>query len=515
MPAAAELPDVEPEHHEVAIIGAGFAGLGMAIRLKQQGDHDFVVFDRESEVGGTWWVNHYPGCACDVQSHLYSFSFEPNPRWSYMFARQTEILEYLRHCARKYSLYPHIRLSTEIASMSWDEEAGLWRIQDHAGRGYTARVVVSGMGGLSTPKYPGLPGLERFAGKMFHSQQWDHELDLSGKRVAVVGTGASAIQFIPQIQPRVARLDIYQRTPQWILPRPDRPIKASEQRLFRRLPLTQRLVRKAIYWMLEGRVIGLTYRPRLLRFVEKLAVRHMKSQVRDPALHAKLIPDYRVGCKRILMSNDYYPTLNEPNVSLVTDGIGEITEDGIVDGGGRERPVDAIIFATGFHATDPVPKGLIRGRNGDDLAKVWRDGPEAYKGTTVAGFPNLFMLTGPNTGLGHTSMVYMIESQLPYVLDALRLMRRRGLKSVDVDPDWQARYNQALHRRLQGTVWNAGGCSSWYLHPVSGKNPTIWPGFTWRFRRMLRRFDIRAYRVTRLDPSAENRSRDRVGVHAA
>ncbi|MBA1145987.1 NAD(P)/FAD-dependent oxidoreductase [Ectothiorhodospiraceae bacterium WFHF3C12] len=495
MAAAAETVNGDVMHHDVAIIGTGFAGLGAAIRLKRRGEDDFLVFDREAGVGGTWRVNHYPGCACDVQSHLYSFSFEPNPDWTRMFAPQQEILDYLRHCAGKYALAPHLRLSTEITRMRWDEQKGLWLFEDDRGQRYSARVVIAGMGGLSRPHYPDIPGLERFTGHMFHSQQWDHDYELSGKRVAVVGTGASAIQFIPQIQPRVARLDVFQRTPQWILPRPDGPIPEARRRRFRRFPLLRWLERKRIYWMLETRVLGFAYKPRLMRLVARLALRHMKRQVHDPSLRRKLTPDYTIGCKRVLMSNDFYPALTRPNVELITDGIERITPRGIVTHAGQEREVDAIIFATGFHATDPVPAGMIEGRRGDDLATLWRDGPQAYKGTTVAGFPNLFIMTGPNTGLGHSSMVYMIESQLDYVMDALDYMRREDIPALDVDPGAQLRYNERLHRRLGGTVWNSGGCSSWYLHPVTGRNPVIWPGFTWQFRRMTRHFDPAAYRL--------------------
>lgn len=482
-------------HHRIAVIGSGFAGLGMAIRLKQEGWHDFLVFEREGGVGGTWRVNHYPGCACDVQSHLYSFSFEPNPDWTRMFAPQPEIKAYLERCAEKYGVLPHIRFNTEVASLQWEEAAGRWRIRDNQGREYTAEIVISGMGGLSTPAYPDIPGIERFQGKAFHSQQWDHDYDLRGKRVAVIGTGASAIQFVPQIQPKVGRLDLYQRTPPWILPKPDREITWAERQLFRRVPAAQMALRGAIYGMLESRVAGFTISPRIMTIAKRWALNHLRAQVPDPRLRRKLTPDYTIGCKRILISNDYYPALVQPNVDVITTGIREIRERSIVTTDGVERPADVIIYGTGFKATDPVPRGLVFGRGGLDITEAWPQGPEAYKGTTVAGFPNFFLLMGPNTGLGHSSMVYMIESQITYVLDALKFMERKGLKAIDVRADAQARYNESLQGKIKETVWNIGGCKSWYIHPVSGRNTSLWPGYTWSFRLITRQFDAEAYHL--------------------
>ena len=357
------------------IVGTGFAGLGMAIKLKQSGERDFLVLEKAGEVGGTWRDNHYPGCACDVQSHLYSFSFEPNPGWSRMFSPQPEIWAYLRQCAAKHGLYPHIRFQAELSEARWDEEARLWRLKTGDGQRLAARVLVSGTGGLSRPAYPtGIKGLGTFAGKTFHSQDWDHGYDLRGKRVAVIGTGASAIQFVPQIQKQVARLDLYQRTPPWIVPKPDRPISDGERRLFRRLPLAQKLYRTAIYWMLEARVLGFAINPKLMKLIQRIALAHIHRQVKDPALRAKLTPDYVIGCKRVLISNDYYPALAQPNVEVVTDGIREVRAHGIVGADGVERKIDAIIFGTGFHAVDSAaaapdlwprrrgPDGRLEGR---------------------------------------------------------------------------------------------------------------------------------------------------------
>ena len=482
-------------HHRVAIIGTGFSGLGMAIQLKREGVDDFVVFEKESGVGGTWRVNHYPGCACDVPSHLYSYSFEPNPDWSRMFSPQPEIKAYLERCARKYGVLPHVRFNTELTELRWDEHAALWHIATRGGQRYTAQVVVSGMGGLSTPSIPKVEGLERFEGAVFHSQQWDHDYDLRGKRVAVIGTGASAIQFVPQIQKQVAQLDLYQRTPPWIIAKPDRAISAAERLLFKLTPAAQRTLRNAIYWQHEARAVGFAVNPRLMVLAKRWALSHIRRQIKSRELRRKVTPDYMIGCKRVLISNDYYPALAQNNVDVITHGIREVRAHSVVSQDGVERKVDAIIFGTGFQATDPLPRGVVFGREGRDLLDAWPRGPEAYKGASVAGFPNLFFLMGPNTGLGHNSMVYMIESQVAYVMDALRTMQDWRLQSVEVSPQAQADYNADMESRSRRTVWSTGGCKSWYLHPVSGRNVTLWPGFTWQFRRLTKVFDPAAYRL--------------------
>ncbi|HEX4871183.1 MAG TPA: NAD(P)/FAD-dependent oxidoreductase [Nevskiaceae bacterium] len=477
---------------DVLVIGTGFAGLCMGIRLKQSGREDFVILERAGAIGGTWRDNDYPGCACDVQSHLYSFSFEPNPEWTRMFARQPEIRAYLEKCVDKYGLAPHIQLGREVVSARFDEASGRWQVRTRDGSRYSARVLVSGMGGLSNPAFPSIPGLERFAGRAFHSAQWDHGYDLRGKRVAVIGTGASAIQFVPQIQKQVAQLDLYQRTPPWILPKPDRLIGEGEQNLFRNLPLVQQALRTAIYWMLETRVLGFAVNPRLMNLLQTLAVRHIHKRVKDPVLRAKLTPDYTIGCKRVLISNDYYPALTQPNVEVITTAIREIRPHSVVTTDGVERAVDCLIYGTGFKAQDPLPRGAIFGRGGQDILDAWKDGPEAYHGTTVAGFPNLFLLVGPNTGLGHSSMVFMIESQVNYVMSALDTLQARGYDRLEVRPEVQARYNQALQRRLTGAVW-ASGCKSWYVD-ANGRNTTLWPSFTFRFRQATRQLRFGDYR---------------------
>jgi cation diffusion facilitator CzcD-associated flavoprotein CzcO len=478
------------EHFRVAIIGTGFAGLGMAIRLKQAGIEDFVVLERAGDVGGTWRDNTYPGCQCDVPSHLYSFSFAPNPEWSRTFSHQGEIWDYLRDCAERHGVTPHLRFDHEVLEAAWDDDAGRWRLET-AGGDLTADVVVSGTGALSEPSIPALPGLEDFEGAAFHSAEWDHDYDLAGKRVAVIGTGASAIQFVPHIQPQVESLHLFQRTPPWVLPHNDRPISDGERRAYRRLPLLQRLMRSAIYWARETFVLNFV-NPRIAKLPELIGRRHLRQQVPDPELRRKLTPSYTFGCKRALLSNDYYPALTRPNVEVVTDGIAEVRANSVVAADGTEREVDAIIFGTGFRVQDMPVIDRVRGREGLTLAEKWRDSMQAYLGTTVSGFPNLFMLLGPNTGLGHTSVVVMVEAQIAYVMDALRAMDSHAWRSIEVREEAQRAYNKRLQKGLRGTVWNDGGCASWYLDR-SGRNTTLWPSFTWRFRERTRRFDPAPY----------------------
>ncbi len=478
----------------VLIIGTGFSGLGMGIRLKQEGIDSFTILERGDEVGGTWRDNHYPGCACDVMSHLYSFSFEPNPNWSRMFAPQPEIKAYLKHCAHKYELMPHIRFGAEVIEARFDELTALWHVSTRDGRRFSARVLVSGMGGLSNPAYPELPGLESFQGEKFHSAHWNHEYDLRGKRVAVIGTGASAIQFVPHVAAKAAQLDLYQRTPPWILPKPDRPIGGFERWLFRNLPVTQRFWRGLIYTVAEARVLGIVINPKIMTLAQKLAARHIHQQIRDPELRRKLTPDYTMGCKRVLMSNDYYPALARKNVDVITTGIREVRAHSIVTVDGQERPVDAIIFGTGFKAQELIDRGMLFDRKGGDILDgVWRNGYEAYLGTTVSSLPNFFMLMGPNTGLGHSSMVYMIESQIQYTMAAIRALRDKNLRTIDIRGDVQTRFNAAIQKQLGRAVWSSG-CKSWYLDH-NGKNTTLWPGFTFRFRRLTSKFSTADYVV--------------------
>ncbi|MGH4011905.1 MAG: flavin-containing monooxygenase [Pseudonocardiaceae bacterium] len=478
-------------HHHVVVIGTGFAGLGMAIRLRQQGMTDFVVLERAADVGGTWRDNGYPGCACDVPSQLYSFSFELNPSWSRSFSGRQEIWDYLRHCTDRYGLRPHIRFHHEVLDAVWEHTEHRWRVHTNRGE-LTCDVLVTATGAFSYPSIPDVPGMDSFQGKLFHSARWDPDYDLHDRRVAVVGTGASAIQFVPQIQPEVASLTVFQRTPPWIIPRSDRDSRGFERTLYRAVPGLQRLVRAGIYLGRELSVLGLAVNPRLLKFFELAARAHLRRQVADPALRARLTPDYTIGCKRILLSNDYLPALTRSNVDVVTSGIVQVGADWVQAADGTRTEVDTVIFGTGFHVTGFPMAARIRGREGRTLAEVWSRGAQAHRGTTVAGFPNLFMLVGPNTGLGHTSLIYKIESQVTYTIEALRHLRRSEAAAVEVRPQAQVAYNEAVQRRMDGTVWTAGGCTSWYLD-AQGHNTTLWPTFTWRFRRATRRFQTAEY----------------------
>ncbi|GII24465.1 flavin-containing monooxygenase [Planosporangium mesophilum] len=484
--------DDEPVHHRVAVVGAGFGGIGTAIRLKQRGYHDFVVFDRGADVGGTWRDNTYPGCACDVPSHLYSFSFAPNPDWSRSFSGQPEIWEYLRRCVARHGLAPHLRLRHEVLRAEWDTASGLWLIETSRGR-YTAEVLVAAGGPLTEPSVPDLPGLSTFTGETFHSARWNHDLDLTGRRVAVIGTGASAIQFVPQIAPQVDRLHLFQRTPAWVMPRADRAITDREKRLFRAVPAAQRAVRAGIYWAREGIMgTGFLY-PAMMRLGERVALRHLRRSVADPALRAKLTPRYTMGCKRVLLSNDYYPALTRDNVEVVTDGIAEVRPNGVVTRDGTLHEVDTIIFGTGFHVTDPPIARSIRGSDGRTLEQAWQGSMRAHQGVAVNGFPNLFLLLGPNTGLGHSSVVFMIECQITYLLGALRHLDRSGARAIEPTPEAQRAFVSDVDRKMTGTVWSSGGCRSWYLD-ATGRNSTLWPGYTWSYWLRTRRFDPAPYR---------------------
>ena len=477
-------------HLRIAIVGSGFAGIGCAMRLRQEGIHDFVVFERANDIGGTWRDNSYPGCACDVPSLLYSYSFAPEPDWQHAFSRQSEIWDYLRRCVQRFGITPHLRFGVEVRNAAWDGKERHWDIETSAGS-WTADVLVSAAGPLSEPAVPALAGLDTFAGAAFHSARWRHDHELSGRRVAVVGTGASAVQFIPEIQPRVARLNVFQRTPPWVLPRRDRRITSAERSLYRRAPATQKAARAGIYWGRELLVLGLRHPP-LQGWQQAFARHHLARCVPDPQLRTALTPDYVLGCKRILLSSSYLPALTKDNVEVVTDGIARVEADAIVTRSGSRYRVDTIIFGTGFHVTDPPVAERVRGRDGRTLAEAWAGSPAAYLGTTVAGFPNLFLLLGPNTGLGHTSVLFMLEAQLDHVLGVLRYLRSSGAAAVEPAADLQRAYVAEVDRMMAGTVWSAGGCHSWYQDPT-GRVSALWPTFTLPFRRRLRRVDPAAY----------------------
>lgn len=495
------------EHVRVAVIGSGFGGIGAAVRLRREGVTDFVVLERAGAVGGTWRDNSYPGCACDVPSHLYSFSFAPNPDWPRTFSGQEHIWDYLERVADTFRLRPHIRLDTEVLKLTWDAEELHWLIETSTGK-LTADVVVSATGPLSDPKTPDIPGLDTFPGKVFHSARWDHDYDLRGKRVAMVGTGASAIQIVPEIQRDVQRLTLFQRTPPWVLPRADRAISGVERWLHRQLPFTTQARRGILWGIRELQVQAFTKRPDELGLIERIAKRNMERSVKDPALRAKLTPTYRIGCKRILLSNAYYPALAKPNVDVVASGLSEVRGSTVVAADGTEAEVDAIVFGTGFHVTDmPIAERVV-GAEGQTLMESWKDGMKSLRGATATGFPNFFTVIGPNTGLGNSSMILMIESQLNYLADYMRQLNTIGGRTA-IAPRTTAvdAWNHRVQERMKRTVWNTGGCTSWYLDD-NGVNTTVWPGTTTEFRTATRRVDLSEYEVTRA-PEREAEPRPR------
>ncbi|MFD5075822.1 flavin-containing monooxygenase [Streptomyces sp. NPDC058371] len=486
----------EHEHVRVAVIGSGFGGLGAAVRLRREGVTDFVVLERAGTVGGTWRDNSYPGCACDVPSHLYSFSFAPNPDWPRTFSGQEHIRAYLEHVADVFGLRSHLRFDSEVKMMRWDAQQLRWEIETASGT-LTADLVVSATGPLSDPKVPDVPGIDTFTGEVFHSARWDHDYDLRGKRVAMIGTGASAIQIVPSIQPDVARLTLFQRTPPWVMPRVDRAISPAERWLHRQLPFTTQARRGLLWGIRELQVQAFTKRPDQLGLVERLAKRNIARAIKDPALRAKLTPDYRIGCKRILLSNTYYPALARPNVDVVASGLARIDGSTLVGADGSEAEVDAIIFGTGFHVTDmPIAERVV-GAEGRTLAETWKDGMRSLRGATAAGFPNWMTIIGPNTGLGNSSMILMIESQLNYLADYVRQLDVLGGRAaLDPRPTAVDGWNHKVQERMKRTVWNTGGCNSWYLD-ANGRNTTIWPGTTTEFRNATRRVDLAEYDVLR------------------
>jgi cation diffusion facilitator CzcD-associated flavoprotein CzcO len=479
--------------HRVIVVGTGFSGLCMGVKLREQGEDDFILLERADDVGGTWRDNTYPGCGCDVPSHLYSFSFAPNPNWSRMFAPQPEIFAYLKGVAEQFDLMRHIHFKANLVGARYDDARKLWVVTAEDGRVFEADVLVSGMGGLSNPMIPDTPGLDQFKGAVFHSATWDHAFDLVGKRVAVIGSGASAIQFVPAIAPKVDQLFYFQRTPAWVVPKEDRPLRPDERADFAANPWRQRLARIRQYWELEIRFLAFKFKPEWMGLVAKVAKHKIRQAIKDPALQAKITPDYTPGCKRLLISNDYYPALARTNVEVVTEGVKAVTATGVVSHDGQTREVDAIIFGTGFKVQDPIPPKTVYGRGGVDLADAWRAGPEAYLGMAVAGFPNFFMLMGPNTGLGHNSMVFMIESQAHYITSAIMAMKHEHIQALEVKPQAQARFVDEVQKELKRTVWNSG-CKSWYLNE-QGRNTTLWPGFTFAYRLKTRRFKLNQYKA--------------------
>ncbi|MFF2080157.1 flavin-containing monooxygenase [Kitasatospora sp. NPDC058162] len=502
-PAPAEAPDAaDPtpiRHLKVAVIGAGFSGLGTAIRLLQTGTRDFLVFERAHDLGGTWRDNTYPGCACDVQAHLYSFSFARNPEWKSTFATQKEVHDYLRTCAHNAGVTPHLRYNHELLAARWDDTHHHWTIDTTQGR-YTAQILVTGTGYLSEPALPDIPGLDTFTGTIFHSSQWRHDHDLTGRNVAVIGTGASAIQFVPHIQPQAGRLHLYQRTPPWVAAKPDKPNTPRHTWMLRHLPGYQRFRRA---FNKNGREIVAFFmsRPSRTTGMKNMAAGHLKKSVPDPELRARLTPDYTVGCKRLLFSNTWYPAIQQPNVDIIPDTITRIGPTHITTADGTTRQTDTLILATGFTATNRPIAHRIHGKDGHTLAHTWnQEGMTAHRGTTIHGYPNLFMILGPNTTLGHSSQTVMIEAQITYILDALKTLTTHGWTTLDVTPHAQHTYNHTLQQRLKNTVWNTGGCTSWYTDQ-HGNNPSIWPTYTRRYQQQTRHFDHTNYHTTTHTPT--------------
>lgn len=465
---------------DAIVVGTGFAGLCSAIKLKEA-KSDFLVLEKDSGVGGVWRANTYPGAQCDVQSHLYSFSFEAYPFWSRTYGLQEEILKYLEMCSNKYGITPHIRFHTEVTSTTWDDSEQIWEVKTNKGDLFKTKTLFLAFGGLSQVSYPDIPGIEKFQGKLFHSARWNHSVDLSEKKVGVIGSAASAIQIVPAIASKVKELSIFQRTASWIIPKEDRPYSFLEQMAFRFLPGLQWLSRETIYWQLEWRAIAFVYAPFLMEQLQKRVEKHIHDSIKDPVLAKKVTPNYTLGCKRILLSNDFYPSIQRPNVSVITTGIQEIDEKGIVMKDGSKVSLDVIVTATGFKVSEDVVPFEVKGKNGLRLEEAWKNGPEAYLGTTIKGFPNLFLVVGPNTGLAHSSMVYMIEAQVNYIMKAIHYMKAKRIETLEVKPQIHDSYNEQIQERLEKSVWNRGGCASWYK-TKSGKNISLWPGFTFEYR---------------------------------
>lgn len=482
-------PTVTPTR-DVIIIGAGFAGLGTAIRLRQAGVRDIAILERGTEVGGTWRDNRYPGAACDIPSNLYSYSFAQNPDWSRSFSGSAEILAYIHGLVERFQLRPLIQFGRNVTALNFDEAKGEWAVQTAQGE-YRARAVVMASGPLSNASLPKLPGIETFAGHKIHSAKWDHSYDFAGKRVAVIGTGASGIQIIPELVKLAGSVKVFQRTPGWVLPRPDMKTPDWAKALFHRLPAAQTALRRALFWGHESMALAVIWNSPLTRLAERLSRTHLRRQVKDPWLRRQLTPDFRIGCKRVLISNDYYPALQEDNCKLITWPIATLSPQGIRTVEGVEHQFDCIVFATGFDVSNAGTPFPITGREGRQLNEEWRGGAQAYKSISVAGYPNLFLTFGPNSGPGHNSALVYMESQIDYAVRGIRTILDRQLKTLDVKTSVQARYNQSIQKRLAKTNWNSG-CKSWYL-TADGFNATMYPGFATQYAHQMEDFRLEDY----------------------
>jgi len=476
----------------IAIVGGGFGGVGAAVMLRRAGHVDVTVFERGERVGGVWTHNTYPGAACDVPSHLYEFSFAPNPRWSRRYAPQAEIQRYLEEVARRDGVLERVRTGTEVTSAQWDEERGRWALQTSAGA-HEAEILITACGQLSVPKIPAIEGLESFAGPAFHTACWRHDVDLAGKRVAVIGTGCSAIQTVPAIQPIVAQLDVYQRSPGWTIPKMDYAYSERAKRAFARFPLLQRLDRAAIFAFMEVGAIGMTRRRWMLAPFRALARRQIERAVSDPVLRAKVTPTDEVGCKRLMLTDDWYPTLTKPNVDLVANRIAEVTPRGIRTEDGSERPADVLVLATGFKTHDFVAPMEIVGAGGRTLAEEWAEVPRAYLGISVPRFPNMFLLYGPNTNGGTGSVVYTIECGVRHLIAALRELKGAGAQQIEIRRHAAEAFDRELRAALHTTVWHTG-CTNWYVDD-NGNNPNQWPWLWSTYRRRTARLEPGAYKL--------------------
>jgi cation diffusion facilitator CzcD-associated flavoprotein CzcO len=476
----------------VAVVGGGFGGVGAAAMLKRAGYEDVTVFERGERVGGVWHHNTYPGAACDIPSHLYEFSFAPNPRWSRRYAPQAEIQAYLEEIASRYGVRDRIRTSTDVLSARWDEARDTWVLETTAGT-HEANVLVTACGQLSVPTVPPIPGLDSFAGPAFHTARWRHDVDLTGKRVAVIGTGCSAIQVVPAIQPIVDQVDVYQRSPGWTFPKMDFPYSERSQRLFERFPILQRLDRAAIFYFQELAAAGMTKHRWLLPAFRAISRRRINQAITDPELRRKVTPTDEIGCKRIMLTDEWYPALTKPNVELIADRIAEVTAAGIRTQDGGERPADVLVLATGFATHGFVAPMEIAGAGGRRLSEAWADVPRAYLGLSVPDFPNMFLLYGPNTNGGSGSVVNTIESGVNHVIAALRELDRAEARRIEVSRAAAERFDRELRAALAGTVWHSG-CTNWYVDE-NGHDPNQWPWLWTTYRRRTERLEPDTYEL--------------------
>ncbi|RZG84072.1 NAD(P)/FAD-dependent oxidoreductase [Acinetobacter sp. WCHAc060033] len=485
---------VKTQTTQVAIIGSGFGGLAMAIRLLQANIHDFIILEKADAVGGTWRENQYPGAACDVQSHMYSLSFAPKTDWSKRYAEAPEIYDYIQDLIHDYDLKKYIQFNQEVVSTQYDEDHFNWHLTLKNGQKIDAQFVVFASGPLHVPQIPNIKGIEKFKGEVFHSSHWNHDYNLNQKNVASIGTGGSAIQYIPEIAPKVENLYVFQRTPAWVIPRDERAYNALDKKLFNRFEWFTKLHRARLYWSNESRVVPIV-KPAAMKYMQKAGELFIRYQVKDKALGKKLTPNYVMGCKRILVSNKYFPTFNRKNVELVTDAIQELTENGIITKDGKERKIDCLIYGTGF-ITDPriyLKSFECYGENGLELKDAWKDGAESFYGVCTKGFPNLFQLLGPNTVLGHNSVIFMIESQVNYILQLMQMVGKTKTQAIAVKANVQDQFNEDVQKKLEGTVWQSG-CVSWYQQD-GGKNFSLWPTYTWKFWLQTRKANPADYRL--------------------